>query len=491
MGDGTEIYTVDDALVSMGFGKFQGLVLAYSGMGWVSEAMEVMLLSFVGPSVQAEWNLSSHEESLITSVVFVGMLIGAYSWGVVSDTYGRRTGFLFTALVTSLAGFLSAFSPNYLCLIVLRFLVGVGLGGGHVLASWFLEFVPAPSRGAWMVVFSFFWTVGTILEASLAWVIMPILSWRCLLAISSLPSFLLLLFFSVTPESPRYLCTNGRLHEAMFVLEKMASMNNKVLPSGVLTSSCTTSQVNYSLHTSETMHLIALGKHEISNDEETSSNIGGISSLKRLLSPKLRRPTLLLWIVFFGNAFAYYGIVLLTSELSDVNRRCALREVHSSQQQDANLYKDVFITSFAEIPGLVLSAAIVDRVGRKVSMWAMLFTSCAFLAPLIFQQKEAMTTSLLFGARACIMGSFTVLYIYAPEVYPTSVRSTGVGVASSMGRIGGVVCPIVAVGLVENCRQMEAILLFEVVMLLAGLGAFLFPFETKCRELSDSLNSCN
>lgn len=90
MGDGTEIYTVDDALVSMGFGKFQGLVLAYSGMGWVSEAMEVMLLSFVGPSVQAEWNLSSHEESLITSVVFVGMLIGAYSWGVVSDTYGRR-----------------------------------------------------------------------------------------------------------------------------------------------------------------------------------------------------------------------------------------------------------------------------------------------------------------------------------------------------------------------------------------------------------------
>lgn len=69
-----------------------------------------------------------------------------------------------------------------------------------------------------------------------------------------------------------------------------------------------------------------------------------------------------------------------------------------------------------EIPGLVLSAAVVDRVGRKVSMWAMLFTSCAFLAPLIFQRKEAMTTSLLFGARACIMGSFTVLYIYAPEV---------------------------------------------------------------------------
>ncbi|KAG8043401.1 hypothetical protein GUJ93_ZPchr0458g22669 [Zizania palustris] len=121
-------YSVDDALLSSGFGRFQILILSYAGVGLIAEAMEMMLLSFVGPSVQLEWKLTSHQESMITSVVFVGMLIGAYSWGVVSDNYGRRQK-----------------------RISLYCHFGIGLGGGPVLGSWFLEFVPAPTRGTWMV----------------------------------------------------------------------------------------------------------------------------------------------------------------------------------------------------------------------------------------------------------------------------------------------------------------------------------------------------
>lgn len=88
--DEKQTYTVDEAIVTMGFGKFQLCVLAYAGMGWISEAMEMMLLSFVGPAVQSLWHLSPNQESLITSVVFAGMLVGAYSWGIVSDNFGRR-----------------------------------------------------------------------------------------------------------------------------------------------------------------------------------------------------------------------------------------------------------------------------------------------------------------------------------------------------------------------------------------------------------------
>lgn len=87
---GHNVYSLDEALSTIGFGNFQGLVLAYAGLGWVAEAMEMMILSFIGREVQVQWGLSSSEESLISTVVFAGMLIGAYSWGLISDTYGRK-----------------------------------------------------------------------------------------------------------------------------------------------------------------------------------------------------------------------------------------------------------------------------------------------------------------------------------------------------------------------------------------------------------------
>ncbi|KAG2547279.1 hypothetical protein PVAP13_9KG077000 [Panicum virgatum] len=410
-----ETYTTDDALTNMGFGRSQALVLVYAGMGWVAEAMEVMLLSFLGPFVREQWNISPQSESMLSSVVFAGMLIGACAWGFVSDKYGRRTGLLFSTMFTSGMGFLSALSPNYLCLVALRFLVGVGVGGSHVFISWFLEFVPAQNRGTWMVILSLFWTLGTILEASLAWVVLPALNWRWLLALTALPCVLMLPFFGLTPESPRYLCVQNRMADATAVLERMASANQSDLPPGVLIYNRETKTDHDNL-ASESECLLPIREKECKVDDAVSSESGSLAALRMLLSRNLLKSTLLLWFVFYANSFAYYGIVLLTSQLSDANRSCASGVIFGLHQKDTNIYKDTFITSLAEIPGLLLSACLVDWFGRKASMWSMMFACCAFLGPLVFHQNELLTTTLLFGARACAMGSFTVLCLYAPEV---------------------------------------------------------------------------
>lgn len=73
-------------------------------------------------------------------------------------------------VVVAGAGLLSASSPNYKLLIIYRCLVGFGVAGGHVSASWFMEFIPPSSRGAWMLSITTFWTLGTLMGASLAWV---------------------------------------------------------------------------------------------------------------------------------------------------------------------------------------------------------------------------------------------------------------------------------------------------------------------------------
>ncbi|KAK8968615.1 Organic cation/carnitine transporter 7 [Platanthera guangdongensis] len=480
-------YTVDEALASVGFGKFQSLVFLYAGIGYAAEAMELMILSFIGAPIKSEWGLSTGQESFISSVVFAGLLLGQISWGVISDSYGRRKCFIFTAVITSGAGFLSAFSPNYISLVILRFLVGVGLGGGAVLFSWFLEFVPITNRGTWMSVFSLCWSFGTILEASLAWVVIPALGWRWLLALSSFPSLLVLIFYRLTPESPRYLCTKDRTADAVEVLESMAIWNNMVLPSGALISDIR-GEFERDKNVPETAHLITIQKDQTDIEQNTKSKFGFINTLYRLLSAKLVRSTLLLWVSFFGNIFAYYGIVLLTSALSGGNMACSSPKLQSYGTEEADIYKDVFITSFAELPGLLLLAVMVDRIGRKLTMITMLSSAFVFLIPLAFPQTPMLTTTLLFCARLCITAGSTGLCIYAPEMYPTSLRSSGYGTANAMGRIGGIISPLVAVALVNGCHQSVAIFLFEGIICLTTIAVAFFPLETSGRSLDDSLS---
>ncbi|CAN1143867.1 Organic cation/carnitine transporter 7 [Linum perenne] len=467
-------YSVDGAIESMGFGLFQTLMCFYAGMGWISEAMEMMILSFIGPAVKQEWNLTADQETIVTVVVFAGMLVGSYVWGLLSDKLGRRNGFLFTAIVTSIAGLLSAFAWNYEVLLVARCVVGVGLGGVPVVFTWFLEFIPAPSRGKWMVGFNGFWTIGAILEVGLAWIVMPTLGWQWLVGLSAIPSFILLMFYYWTPESPRYLCLKGRKDEALLIMEKVAKCNNKSLPPGIL-----------------------LTDREIEQQTATSSapssgwddsNLSVLTTLRLLLSRKLARSTLLLWLIFFGNSFSYYGLVLLTTQL---NRKdlCSKVPVKSTDSGAGIDYKNVFITTLAECPGMIVAILLIDKIGRKYSMASMLFVCAAFVLPLVVHQSTIITTLLLFGARICITGSFAIAFVLAPELYPTSVRSTGFGIASSMGRVGGITAPFVAVSLTEKCQQRVAVMLFVMIVAIAFVATLFIPYDTKGIELTESISS--
>lgn len=176
--------------------------------------------------------------------------------------------------------------------------------------------------------------------------VMPTLGWRWLLGLSSLPSSLLLVFYWVAPESPRYLCLKGRTTEAINILERVARLNGTKLPSGNLVSDLKIELSEKSTLSEDTRLISPTENEDTSHKEMDSSDMGGISSLSMLLSPKLVRSTLLLWVVFFGNAFSYYGLVLLTTELTNGHSKCTPDKLESDKLQDTG-YRDVFIASFA------------------------------------------------------------------------------------------------------------------------------------------------
>lgn len=275
-------------------------------------------------------------------------------------------------------------------------------------------------------------------------IVMPRWGWRWLLALSSTGNILVLILYVLVPESPRYLCIKGRLKEAQDILEKAAQFNQTKLPAGTLCYDLIPERDETS--TEEDAHLLSTSIKKINETKQTRS------SLSALFSRKLIRTTLLLWFLYFGNTFSYYGIVLLTSELSSWQSKCRPgRLLLSDSGKSDDLYLNVFVTNLAgnrilifysfgtefvhhyqlhlyfsngdwvgnysaEVPGIVLSGIIVDRIGRKASMIVMFSLGFLLLLPLVTQETGLPTITLLFGARMFISATFTVACIYCPEV---------------------------------------------------------------------------
>ncbi|KAF6265574.1 major facilitator superfamily domain-containing protein [Scenedesmus sp. NREL 46B-D3] len=137
-------FTIDDALDRCAAtGAFHWLLLFYTGMSWACDAMEVMILSYLGPSARCEWGLTAAQESSLTSMVFLGMTLGAPAWGMVSDSWGRKVAFGLATLFTAVFGFATAAAPNFQALAVFRALVGFGIPGAVVAFNLLLELTPA------------------------------------------------------------------------------------------------------------------------------------------------------------------------------------------------------------------------------------------------------------------------------------------------------------------------------------------------------------
>lgn len=452
--DEGEERALEDILEDIPIGRFHYRLLVICGMAFMADAMEVSLLSFVSTCAGADWDLSDSEIALIASIVFIGVLIGALFWGPFSDKYGRRKGFIFGCGIIIFFGFMSGLSPNYGSLLFFRGMLGFGVGGSTVPFDLLAEFLPNSHRGRFLIYIEYFWTLGSIFVAGIAWILLSDSGWRVLVYVTALPVTISLAWaIFVLPESPRWLLEKGRTAEAEEV------MRQSILANGT--------ELGYPIRL----------KPSVEREDE----VKGVS-MTDFVKPGQRGLSIPLWTVWFAFGFAYYGIILYVTRVFD----------HTNEDDgddDSNdscdfEYSEIFLSAFAELIGVLVAAYIIDRWGRIRTQTSMYFF--AGVGALLMGVMNATGTSdeviAAFGilARCSIMGASCATWVCTPELFPTHLRVTGHSIASSVARIGAFAAPFV----VDD----HAISLFAVGLILAivnfvGTGSAAVLPETLGKDL--------
>jgi putative MFS transporter len=437
--------TVGQAVEAIGVGPFQYKLLAICGASWAADAMEVLIISYVIPNVIREWSLTSGQAGLIGTAIFIGMLVGAWFWGTITDYVGRKIGFQLTVLVDSVFGFLSALSPGYVWLLLLRAVTGFGVGGTlPVDFTVFSEYLPKRNRGRYLVLLESFWALGTIVVAGLAWLILPRapnVGWRVLLAVSAVPGAIVYFIRRHIPESPRYLLIEGREEEAREVLQQVALENGTTLDVDRL---------------------------------EMQERTAGVT-VSALWKRPFARSTLMLWVGWFTISLGYYGVFLWLPGIF-VDRGFEFLQT----------YQNTFLLALAQLPGYFSAIYLVEYWGRKWTLAVYLIFSG------VFTYLFAVVSGLSFIVGAAMLmsfftlGAWGVLYAYTPELYPTEVRATGMGWASGMTRIAGAIAPSLG-GVLLSRSLVAALTLYAVSFVIGGLTVFLLGRETKGRPLLETI----
>ena len=422
--------------------RFHWTLLVTSGLGWMFDAMDVLLIGFLVAPITKEFALAPAQVGLVASAGFVGMFLGAAISGRLADRYGRRLIFQATLVLFSVGAVLSALAPTFETLLAARVVAGLGLGGElPVVATLVSEFSPRAQRGRMIVLLESFWAYGTLAAGLIALYVLPQFGWRGAFVVAALPALYVAYLRSALPESPRYLAERGRSAEADAIVRRVERAGGAAL----LTLGAAVAPVR-----------------------------SGRTGIAELWKPAYARRTVMLWVLWFGVVFTYYGIFLYVPSLLAAR---GLSEVRSNEF--------FFLSTIAQIPGYFSAAWLVERWGRKPTLVAYLFGTA--LAAFLFGNSGTGSDAFIYAALLSFfnLGAWGVLYTMTPELYPTAVRATGAGVAAAVGRVGGIIGPFLTPVLVPILGQSGVFALFMVLLVVTALNVWLLAEETKGRSLEE------
>ncbi|MGG7466496.1 MFS transporter [Plantibacter sp. YIM 135347] len=447
-------------------------LLVGSGVGWALDAMDVGLVSFVLAQLAVQWQLGNTELSWIASAGFVGMAIGASLGGLLADRVGRRNVFAITLLIFGIATGLSALSWSLGVLIVLRVIVGLGLGAELPVASTLVsEFAPPKIRGRIIVLLEAFWAFGWIVAALIGYLVVPLsdAGWRWALALGAVPAVYAALVRFRLPESVRFLESRGRYTEAELVVrrfEASAGVASPALPAGDPAAGAPTSSAPSapSKASAGSASSASASSTALSPDAPPVPRITAGQRLRALWAPAQRRDTGALWIVWFCVNFSYYGAFIWIPTILVASGFSLVRS-----------FGFTLVITLAQLPGYAVSAWLVEAWGRKQTLALFLAGSAASAIGFGTATSEPMIITFGMLLSFFNLGAWGALYAVTPELYPTSLRATGAGWAAGVGRIASIIAPL----------SVPALLLVGHALLFSVFAGFFVVAAVAALALSD------
>ncbi|KAI9254299.1 major facilitator superfamily domain-containing protein [Sporodiniella umbellata] len=388
--------------------------------------MWLQTIVIILPRVQETYHVPDNLIGILSSSLFAGMTLGAFFWGSYSDTKGRKGPYTLTLLFTSIFSVLSCFTRSFFTLCICMVFIGFGVGGNMPTdGALYLEFLP--KKYHYLLTFmSIFFSLGAVLASFLGYVILPCEEacdrWRTLLFVASIITFVMLTlrsFLIQLPESPKFLLNHGRIEETLSVLQKIAKING--------------TQVHINKDELKTREQIEDESTPLVEEKEKKS----LQALKELMSPKWRRTTVFVWFLW---TFTCIGFTTFNVFLPKYLQATHDDPIKPDQSQ---VYWDYMIYSLVGVPGSIIASSFIEtRLGRKGTMALSAFGSS--IALLVFSNTQSRSIMVASSSSVSFLGTllYAVIYGYTPETFETSVRGTAIGTASALGRIAGIISPV-------------------------------------------------
>ncbi|SDR86520.1 MFS transporter [Agrococcus carbonis] len=443
--------TRSERLDRLPFTRKHGRLLGTAGIGWALDAMDVGLIAFVIAALGEQWGLTAGDKGWLASIGFVGMALGATFGGLLADRIGRRSVFALTLLVYGLATGASALVGSLAALMVLRFVVGLGLGAELPVASTLIsEFAPKRIRGRVVVWLEAFWAVGWIAAAIIGTYVVGASDdgWRWGLAIGMAPAIFSIVIRWGMPESVRYLMAKGRVPEAERTVRQFEEAAGVPAPAAP-------------------PDLPLTGAVGVTDAAAAAPSEPKVS----IWSRALRGRTAALWTVWFCINFSYYGAFIWIPSL-------LLAQGFALVQA----FEFTLIITLAQLPGYAAAAFLIERWGRRPTLTVFLIGSACAAAWYGTASTEAMIIAAGCTLSFFNLGAWGALYAIGPELYPTNVRGTGTGAAAGFGRIASILAPLAVPAILGVGSPLVLFGAFALAFAVAAIAAWTIP-EQRGRAL--------